>query len=137
MQMYAIRLREGEDLRQSIIKFVTDNKLSSATIVTVVGSLSRAVIRMAGAQPDRQDIRTYQGSYEIVSLVGTVTKHGAAHLHISISDTDGKVIGGHLKDGSIVHTTAELVIASDPSLEFDREVDDVTGFDELVVKRNK
>ncbi len=133
MKMHAVRLQEGQDLRQAVIDFVNSQDVASAAIVTVVGSLSFVRMRMAGAQPDNQDVREYDGSYEIVSLVGTIARDGLAHLHISISDPEGRVIGGHLKNGCIVHTTVELVIVSEETLEFRRELDMATGFDELTI----
>jgi len=54
-------------------------------------------------------------------------------LHISLSDKDGKIIGGHLKKGCIIYTTAEIVIGEFDNLIFAREQDEKTGFVELVV----
>lgn len=136
--MIAIRLKESDDLKQSICRFIAEGDYTSASVVSAVGSLSQVVIRMAGAEPDVQDVRTYEGLFEIVSLIGTVDKDGKAHLHISVSDKEGSVIGGHLKDGSIVHTTAEITFVTDPQLIFERKTDEQTGFDELYIedKRN-
>lgn len=102
-------------------------------VATCVGSLHKVTIRMAGAQPTKQDVRTLDGHYEIVSLVGTLSQSGS-HLHISVSDENGLVFGGHLKEGSLVTTTAEVVVGYDDSIRFYRELDQATGFDELVVK---
>jgi predicted DNA-binding protein with PD1-like motif len=55
-------------------------------------------------------------------------------LHISIADKTGKVLGGHMMDGCVVNTTAEVVIASLPGLAFRREYDARTGFKELCVE---
>lgn len=73
-----------------------------------------------------------KGRHEIVSLVGTLADEG--HLHASLSDKDGKVVGGHVMGNMIVFTTAEVVIGNCDMLSFTREIDDETGFDELVVK---
>jgi len=43
--------------------------------------------------------------FEILSLNGTLATSGV-HLHISISDKEGKTIGGHLDNGCIIYTTA-------------------------------
>lgn len=88
---------------------------------------------MAGAKPDAQDIRTFKADFEIVSLVGTVSTNGT-HLHMSFSDNEGTVRGGHLKEGTIVHPTAEIVIGIDEDVVMTREMDEETGFTELVVK---
>lgn len=133
MKLLATRLQAGDDLRRSIVKFTQANRVSSGVIVSAVGSLSAAVLRMAGARPDKQDAREYGGAFEIVSLTGTVTADGETHLHMSVADENGQVFGGHVKDGCIVHTTVELAIGAEDSLRFGREIDNQTGFDELVV----
>lgn len=132
MKMLAFRLLPGTDLKQGIEEAVKANDLKSGFIMTCVGSLSTAVIRMAGAQPEHQDIRTITDDLEIVSLVGTLSQSGA-HLHISVSDRSGVVIGGHLKSGAIIATTAEVVIGYDESITFNRSHDPATGFDELQI----
>jgi len=133
--MYAFRMNEGDDLKQKVINFVVENNLQSAVIACAVGSLSQASIRMAGALPGKQDVRQFKGAFEIVSLIGTVAPDGLCHLHISISDKDGQVIGGHVKEGCIVHTTVELSLLSDDEIRFSRQIDTITGFDELSVNQ--
>lgn len=76
-------------------------------------------------------ITTYEGPFEIVSLVGTLSAGG--HLHISLSDKEGHVIGGHVVGDLIIHTTAEVVIGYCSGFTFSREYDSQTGFKELVV----
>ena len=73
-----------------------------------------------------------KGKQEIVSLTGTLA--GQGHLHASLADKDGRVVGGHVMGNMKVFTTAEVVIGNCDMLSFTREMDDETGFDELVVK---
>lgn len=134
MKLYSLRLRPNQDLRISLMEFAKANDIRAGSIVTCVGSLKLAVLRMAGAKSDKKDVTTYRDVYEIVSLVGTITSTDC-HLHIAISDSEGHVIGGHLKEGSIVDTTAEIVIAEDENVIYDRELDEETGFCELVIKQ--
>lgn len=70
-----------------------------------IGSLSTARLRLAGKQRSTH----LRGDLEILSLSGTLSPNGA-HLHIAVADASGAVIGGHLCSGSLVRTTAELVI---------------------------
>lgn len=70
---------------------------------------------------------------EIVSLVGTLSSIGGHHLHISLSTKQGNVIGGHVFGEMNVFTTAEVVIGECVDLNFTREFDRQSGFDELVV----
>lgn len=72
---------------------------------------------------------------EIVSLVGTLSSVGGHHLHISLSDKDGNLVGGHVFGELNVFTTAEVVIGECVNLIFDREDDAESGFKELEVKQ--
>lgn len=133
MKIHTFRIKPGNDLKTEIEKFIRAKNIKAGFIVTCVGGLSQAVLRMAGALPEKQDIRTWQGDFEITSLVGTVSVNGV-HLHMSVSDSEGKNFGGHLKEGSIIHPTAEVVLGEDELTTYDREFDEETGFSELVVK---
>ena len=53
---------------------------------------------------------------------------------MAVSDTDGRVTGGHVGDGCIVRTTAEVLLALLPEHHFSREIDAASGFGELVVR---
>ena len=57
------------------------------------------------------------------------------HIHISLSDVDLNVIGGHLKDGCLVNVTAEIVLGEFEDYEFGREFDESTGYKELTIKK--
>jgi len=133
MKLYTFRIRPGQDLKTEIENFVKAKDIKAGFVVTCVGGLEQAVMRMAGAQPDKQDIRTYKGDFEITSLVGTVSVNGV-HLHMAISDKEGQSFGGHLKEGTIIHPTAEIVIGEDETATYTRELDEETGFPELVVE---
>jgi uncharacterized protein len=126
---YAFRLKPGQDLNQEIQKLVTEKQIKAGWISTCVGSLTDYNIRFAN-QPGGS---VGTGYFEIVSLVGTVSVNGS-HIHISISDSTGKTTGGHLMDGCNIYTTAELVILASNDLEFKREKDGTTPWEELQVK---
>lgn len=72
------------------------------------------------------------GRFEIVSLVGTLNPE--AHLHVCLSDAEGRTLGGHVLGGLHVFTTAEVVVGEAAELCFTREMDGETGFPELVVQ---
>ena len=129
LKAHAIRLKPGQDLRKEIQQFVSEKKIEAGWISTCVGSLEVYNIRFAN-QPGGS---TEKGYFEIVSLTGTVSINGS-HLHISISDSSGRTLGGHLLDSCQVYTTAELVIMEDTSLEFKREKDGSTPWEELQVR---
>lgn len=73
---------------------------------------------------------------EIASLVGTFSS-SYAHLHLSVADGRGVTAGGHLLDGTLVYTTAEIVIVELTDLSFLRETDPAYGFKELVIRSER
>ena len=132
MKTYAFRLRPGQDLKKEIEGFSKTKKIMAGVIISCVGNLTRATLRMAGGKV----INVYDDkeSYEIVSLVGTLND-GYSHLHMVISDNQAKTLGGHVKENTIVGVTAEVVIGEIPGTKFIRELDPVTGYAELVVTK--
>ena len=129
---HAIRLKPGEDLRKAIQNYVNQHQIKAGWMVTCAGSLTDYKIRMAN-QPDGA---SGTGHFEIVSLTGTVSENGS-HLHISISDSTGRTIGGHLMEGCKVYTTAEIVMQSDSAMVFKREKDGSTPWEELQIEIKK
>ena len=129
---HTFRLRPGQELRSSIEAYCREECLRSVSIVTCVAGVKDLSLRMAGATPQKQDVRQFKGDYEVVSLVGTLANF-KSHLHISVSDKAGVVFVGHLKEATVVWT-AEITILEDSQTEFSRQYDPETGFDELVVK---
>lgn len=126
---HALRLPPGSDLRAELEAHARSVPLRAAGVVSAVGSLTVARIRLAGAT----EIRAMKGPWELVSLSGTVGA-GGAHLHAVVSDAEGRCIGGHVCVGSIVHTTAELVLLELPGIRFERTLDPRTGYAELDIK---
>ncbi|MBK8494770.1 MAG: DNA-binding protein [Chitinophagaceae bacterium] len=125
---HAFRLKPGQDLKIEIQNLVNEKQIKAGWISTGVGSLTNYKIRFAN-QPNGS---SNSGHFEIVSITGTVSVNGS-HLHISISDSTGKTIGGHLMEGCTVYTTAEIVILSSNEFVFKREKDGTTLWDELQV----
>lgn len=129
MKTHTFRLKPQEDLFDSIENFVKQKNIQAGVILSAVGSLTHATLRLA----NRSFYNEYDGHFEIVSMTGTVSVHGS-HLHISISDGDGKTIGGHLVSGCKIYTTAEIVIAEFEDVVYKRELlENDSGYEELVV----
>jgi hypothetical protein len=133
MRTFAIRLTPGVDLKAELARLTQAQELRAGCILSCVGSLSRARLRMPGGAGDAEVVMTFAEPMEIVSLAGTLSPEGL-HVHISLSRRDGSCVGGHLMPGSIVHTTAELVIGELSDVEFHRPLDPATGYNELDVR---
>ncbi|HRJ76050.1 MAG TPA: DNA-binding protein, partial [Anaerolineales bacterium] len=106
MKIHTFRLKPQQDFFDSIEEYVKQNNIQAGVILSAVGSFTHATLRLA----NKNTYDDYDGHFEIVSITGTVSIHGS-HLHISISDREGKTIGGHVVSGCKIYTTAEVVIA--------------------------
>jgi predicted DNA-binding protein with PD1-like motif len=130
MQLFPLRLRPGQDLRSALEAHLAEGTAGAAFVLQGIGSLSVAQLRLAGAEQATE----LRGDLEILTLAGSLAIDGA-HLHISIADAQGRVLGGHVAAGCIVRTTAEILLAVLPDHHFSRELDVAgSGFRELVVR---
>jgi predicted DNA-binding protein with PD1-like motif len=128
MQAITFRFKPGKDLFNEIEAVVAEQNIEAGCVLSAVGSLTHATLRLA----NRDYYSEYDGHFEIVSMTGTVSVHGS-HLHISISDGDGKTSGGHLVPGCKVYTTAEIVLGEFENVVYKREFAEDSGYEELVV----
>lgn len=133
VQATEIRIPPGDDLKPALMKLATDYRLQATAILTAVGSLSAVSLRLANSAETTE----FQGKFEIVSLVGTLSEYGA-HLHMTVADSRGTTLGGHVMAGSTIYTTAEIVLAELGELRFTRQPCPLSGYQELTVGlRNK
>lgn len=130
MKEHAIRLTKGMDLKVEIEKYAKEHNIEAGCIISAVGCLTKLTLRTAGAK----SVETIEDDFEIVSATGTISKDGC-HIHIAVSDDTLKTYGGHLKDGCIINTTVELVLLELNDYSFNREMDENTGYKELVIRR--
>lgn len=131
MKAHTFRLKPAQDLFDSIEEFAQQNNIQAGCVLSSVGSLTHATLRLA----NRSHYNEYEGHFEIVSMTGTVSIHGS-HIHVAISDGDGVTIGGHLVSGCKIYTTAEIVIAEFEDVVYKRELlENDSGYEELVVSK--
>jgi len=124
-----IRLHPGQDILLELERAMRERDIEAACVLTCVGSLTTAILRFANReQPVQLD-----GHFEIVSLTGVLSRHGS-HFHIAIADKHGKTTGAHLLEGSLVYTTAEIVLGVLPQYRFIRTHDPETGYPELDIQ---
>ena len=127
---HVLRLGPDEDPKVVLMDYVIKNKISAASIASVVGSLKVTVMRYA----NQKETVKLEGFREVVALSGTLGATSGSHLHLSVSDGQGITLGGHLGEGSKVYTTLEIVLLSYPELEFERVLDPKTTYQELSIK---
>ena len=127
MSLTPLRLKPGSDLRASLEEAA--GSTGCAFVVTGIGSLQGYKLRFAQEEVESDGSEPV----EILTLAGSVAINGA-HLHMSVSDRHGAVIGGHVCYGNIVRTTVEVLLSQVPEWRLSREFDSQTGYQELVVR---
>lgn len=130
MSFVAKRIGAGTDLRAALQDLVIASGFGAATLSCLVGSLTRLCIRTAGGTAQL----ILDGPFEIVSGTGTLCQDGM-HVHISVADQSGNVVGGHLLPGCLIYSTAEIVLSEAVGWNFSRELDAETGYLELKVEQ--
>lgn len=130
IRIHALRLLPGQDLRVELQQFSQATQLQAGFVITAVGSLSQASLRLA----NHTQTTLWRKDFEMVSLTGSLCPDGV-HLHMAIADPQGQVWGGHLTPGTLIRTTAEIVIGDSPQHRFCRQMDPVTGYPELGIER--
>jgi len=121
-----LRLMPGDDLRRALEAALAGAGCEAAFVLSGIGSLAITRLRLAGAG----DPIEVPGAVEILTLAGSIAI-GASHLHASVADAGGRVLGGHVAYGCVVRTTAEVLLGLLPGWRFTREADPVTGCAEL------
>ena len=130
MIMHALPLRfaPGTDLRAALSAVLAEQGCEAGFVLQAIGSLSSARIRFAG----KDTLDELHGDLEILTLAGSLSTDGV-HLHISVSDSEGRVTGGHMGAGCVVRTTVEVLVGLLPGHRFTRALDAQTGYPELVI----
>lgn len=128
MKTHVFRLRRGSDLLKALQEYARTRRIAAGTVVSGVGCVTRARVRDASGVT----VRELNEPLEIVSLMGTLSA-ARTHLHIALAREDLTVLGGHLMEGCIVNTTAEVVLLEMDGVRFGAERDGETGYDELAI----
>ena len=104
MRFRAIHLDAGADVRRSLEE-LAHRENAQGFVLSVVGNMGQATF----ACPGRTSPTVLSGELEIITLQGTVGPQGV-HLHLSFSDGDCQVWGGHLEHGSLILKGADLLV---------------------------
>ena len=108
---WLIRLDPGEEIVESITNFLGETHLK-AGVISGIGSLNKLVLGYFEPVEKEYYTRELDGVFEITNLSGNITLMDGEpylHLHVTVSDTEYKAMGGHLDQG-IVSATAEITV---------------------------
>ncbi len=126
-QSIVLRLDPGEEILEKIKELSIKENITLAS-VQGIGALNEFTIGLFKIEEKNFVANTFQGSYEMVSLLGTInTMDGAfySHLHMSAADEKGHMFGGHLSK-AVTSATCEIIITLIEG-NVDRKYDEGTG----------
>ncbi len=107
----AVRMYAGENFLTELSEAFKQASKNTGIIMSAAGMLKEIKLGyFMGGGEYRENV--FQIPREIVSLTGNIinSEDGFfSHLHVSLADDDGKVIGGHLHK-AVVHGTGEVFI---------------------------
>ncbi|MGB7566193.1 MAG: DUF296 domain-containing protein [Prochlorococcaceae cyanobacterium] len=104
MRSVPLQLGPGTDVRHALEQLARQEQ-ASGFVLGVVGNLSQAAFQCPGAQAPT----LLRGELEIITLQGTLSPAGV-HLHLSVSDPECQVWGGHVEPGTLVLKGADLLV---------------------------
>ncbi|MBD3191720.1 MAG: DUF296 domain-containing protein [Candidatus Heimdallarchaeota archaeon] len=112
-KIHLIKLEKGEDLLKSILKYVKERSIGSG-FLTGIGALATAKIGYFDIEKKRY-LENITHNVELIACMGNIAinkdnHEPIAHVHITVADREGRTLGGHLNEGSIVSVTAEIYL---------------------------
>ena len=96
-------LAKGDFINQTFESFAESKGVGCAWL-NGIGALENPEIGYYSIKDKKYHRKQFKGEFELTSLIGDITmKDGKpfAHTHITFSDTDYQVYGGHLFDAKI------------------------------------
>jgi predicted DNA-binding protein with PD1-like motif len=108
---YMLRLDAGEDIVEGLKDFCNENGIRAGK-VSGIGAIHQVTISFFDVQNGVFIDKEIPAEVEMLSLMGNISMMEGEiypHLHVTLSDENFNIFGGHLSAG-IVNATAELFI---------------------------
>ena len=124
---YVIRLDRDEEITEQLKVFAEKEGVKLAS-VQAIGAVNDFTVGAFDTKEKKYYSNDFKGTYEIVSLLGTITtKDGAfySHLHMCAADETGRAVGGHL-NRAVISATCEMVVTALPGT-VERQFSDEIG----------
>ena len=126
-QGHIICLFKGEKIAESLQKYCEGNNLRLG-LITAIGAASDITLGHFSLESKEYTEKIFNRSYEIISLKGNLTEREGKshlHLHVTLSDDEMKIVGGHLKEGTASATCEVFILALNGKVE--RKLDKETS----------
>ena len=105
------RIDRGEEILDKLHELAEKEHIKLAS-VQALGATNDFTVGVFNTETRQYAANRFTGSFEIVSLVGTVNtmdRQFYAHLHMSAGNEKGEVFGGHL-NRAVISATCEMVL---------------------------
>lgn len=110
-QTILVRIDKDEEILEQVQKVALKENVTLASI-QALGAVKDITIGVFQTDTKHYLSNSFQGSFEIVSLTGTIDTMNDqfyCHLHMSVGNEKGELFGGHLNK-AIVSATCEMII---------------------------
>lgn len=106
-----VRVDKGEELVQTIQSIIEKEDIKLG-YVTGIGATDNACVGMLDLRQNVYTDNSFMEPMEITSILGNITSMKGRpylHLHVTLSNSEGKAYGGHLAK-AFISVTAEVFI---------------------------
>ena len=131
-----ISLQSGDLINECIREIAVKEKVLNAWI-NGIGAINNVEVGYMDIKNKKYQKRNFDEHYELLSLVGNVTyKDGEpfVHTHITFSNTEYNVFGGHLFEATITATGEIILTLADSKI--DREYNENVGIHTWCLNEN-
>ena len=122
-----VSLQTGDLINESMRQIAFEENISNAWI-NGIGAIDNVEVGYMDVENKKYQKRNFDEHYELLSLIGNITYRDGVpfvHTHVTFSDTEYNVFGGHLFDAKIT-ATGEIVLSLADS-KIDREYNEYIG----------
>lgn len=124
---HVLAFESGDDFPRPLEDYADEHRIGAAQVVAI-GAFSSATIAYYDPSIKGYQEQKIDEQCEVLSLVGNISSFEGSprmHLHVTMSQPDGSVIGGHLIR-AVVRPTLEVILTALPMV-LERSEDEGTG----------
>ncbi len=120
-KIHILRIDPGEDVLESIKRFLKEAGLYQAVVLGGYGTLAAYHLHWVTHNriPTDNLFRRGEGGMELLSMNGLVVE-GKPHIHMTLSTPEG-AFGGHLEPGCIAYVLCEVFFAQVEGVSLSRQ----------------
>ena len=101
-KVHYVKFDKDTYLLESLTEYAIKNNIKTAEI-SFIGAVQNLNVVYFNQKTKEYEDHFFEGGFEVLSGLGNITlfeNKPLVHIHISVSDKDGKAFGGHLVNGT-------------------------------------